>query len=136
MTDIQELNLNYEKPSKKERRAYKKRRKKAHKKLKKITKTYGPWDWGYLQDFIKVIINDMYDYYNEGVNVWQADSSRLKVVNQLLKAQDLLSEIDKFENGEYELEDFESVDDYLAAEQKAYDDFYTFLGKNIRWWWD
>lgn len=136
MTDIQELNLNYKKPSKKERRAYKKRRKETRKKLKRMAKTYGPWDWGYLQDFIKVIINDMYDYYNEGVNVWQAESSRLKVVNQLLKAQDLLDEIDKFENMDYEIEDFKSVDDYHIAEQKAYDDFYTFLGKNIRWWWD
>ena len=136
MTDIQELNLNYEKPSKKELRAYKKRRKETRKKLKRMAKTYRPWDWGYLQDFIKVIIDDMYDYYNEGVNVWQAESSRLKVVNQLLKAQDLLDETDKFENMDYKIEDFKSVDDYLAAEQKAYDDFYTFLGKNIRWWWD
>lgn len=113
-----------------------KRVKATRKKMKELAEHYGPWDWGYLHDFIRLAINDMYEYYNEGDNVWQCDESRLKNVNQLLKAQDLLNETYKFENSEYELEDFKSVDDYLAAEQKAYDDFYTFLGKNIRWWWD
>lgn len=122
-------------PSKKEWRAYKKKRKAARKKLKKLLKTYGPWEWGYIQDFMEIIINDMYDYYNEGVNVWQTDETRVPIINQLLKALDLIDQIDKIDNLDCptSLEEAKRQEDNL---QQAYIDFYTHIGKNLRWWWD
>ena len=130
----------FSKDNKEEKAALKrcmKRVKATRKKMKKLIKTYGPWEWGYVHDFIILAVNDMYEFYNEGDNVWQSDDSRLETVNQLLKAKELIDEVDKFENGERKFEDFlKKGENYLEAEQKAYDDFYTYLGKYIRWWWD
>ena len=128
----------FSKENREEKAAYKrcmKRVKATRKKMKELVEHYGPWEWGYIHDFIELAIRDMYEYYNEGDNVWQEDSSRLKNVNQLLKAIDLFEEINRFEENANP-KDYAKIDDYLAAEQKTYDDFYTFLGKNIRWWWD
>lgn len=112
-----------------------KRVKATRKKMKKLVECYGPWEWGYIHDFIELAIRDMCVYYSEGDNVWQEEASRLKKANQLLKAIDLFEEIGRFEDN-VNPKDYANIDDYLADEQKTYDDFYTFLGKNIRWWWD
>ena len=122
----------------KELRAYKKRRKETRKKLKRMAKIYKPYDWGYLQDFVEVIINDMYDYYNEGVNVWQVDESRLTIVNQLLKALDLIDATKEDHYGfdcskQYTPEEYQEMENKI---HKAYEDLYTFVGKHLQEWWD
>lgn len=136
--DMDWIKYYFSKDNKTERRSYRlcmKRVKATRKKMKKLVECYGPWEWGYIHDFIELAIRDMYEYYNEGDNVWQEDSSRLKNVNQLLKAINLFEEIGRFEDN-VNPKDYANIDDYLADEQKTYDDFYTHLGKNIRWWWD
>ena len=106
----------FSKENREEKAAYKrcmKRVKATRKKMKELVEHYGPWEWGYIHDFIELAIRDMYEYYNEGDNVWQEDTSRLKNVNQLLKAIDLFEDINRFEENANP-KDYAKIDELKA----------------------
>ena len=51
------------------KRQYKRMMRKYKKELKKILKEIGPWEWGYITDYIITVIKWMRDYYKLGYNV-------------------------------------------------------------------
>ena len=115
----------------KERRAYNRMYRRHRKELVKHAKKTGEWDWCWLHNSVIMQIRHMYEYYSEGNNVWQVDESRLQIVEQLKHVLDLDAEIDMVSNDLSE--DFKKREE---REQGLYEELYSSIGKNIRWWWD
>lgn len=115
----------------KERRAYNRMYRRHRKELVKHAKKTGEWDWCWLHQSVIMQIRHMYEYYSEGNNVWQVDESRLQIVEQLKHVLDLDAEIDRVSNDL--IEDFKKREE---REQGLYEELYSSIGKNIRWWWD
>lgn len=115
----------------KERRAYNRMYRRHRKELVKHAKKTGEWDWCWLHESVIMQIRHMYEYYSEGNNVWQVDESRLQIVEQLKHVLDLDAEIDRVSNDLSE--DFKKREE---REQGLYEELYSSIGENIRWWWD
>lgn len=115
----------------KERRAYNRMYRRHRKELVKHAKKTGEWDWCWLHNSVIMQIRHMYEYYSEGNNVWQVDESRLQIVEQLKHVLDLDAEIDRVSNDLSE--DFKKREE---REQGLYEELYSSIGRNIRWWWD
>ena len=136
----------------KERREFNKMHRKHRKELIKHAKETSEWDWSWLHESIIMQIKHMYEYYSKGNNVWQADESRLQIVEQLKHVLDLQEEIEKTQendcSAEYVYENDELVkiiypDDYKdrllendRKEQGLYEELYSYIGKYLGWWWD
>ena len=135
----------------KEMRAFRKMHRRHKRELVKHAKQIGEWDWFWLHESIIMQIRHMYEYYSEGNNVWQADESRLKIVEQLKRVLDAEAEIDRMQddnNGVEFVHEGDKVravypDDYTERVQKweerqqgLYEEIYGTIGKYIRWWWD
>lgn len=98
---------------------YRKMTRKHRKALKKLVKNYADFDYGYLQDFVVTILKNMLEYYSEGNNIWQTEETLtpiLETLHEALKKADVIK-------ANYD-------------EAKYYEDFYTYIGKNICRWWD
>ena len=135
----------------KEMRAFRKMHRRHRKELVKHAKETGEWDWFWLHESIIMQIRHMYEYYSEGNNVWQADESRLKIVEQLKRVLDAEAEIDRMQDDKNGVEfvcEGDKVravypDDYTERVQKweerqqgLYEEIYGIIGKYMRWWWD
>lgn len=135
----------------KEMRAYLKMHRRHRRELIKHAKNTGEWDWGWLHDSIIMQIRHMYEYYTAGNNVWQTDETRLKVIKQLKHILDLDAEIDRMQDEDYGVEhifkdgEVECIfpDDYKEKfkrheerEQALYEELYSSIGRDLRWWWD
>lgn len=98
-------------------------------------------------------IKHMYEYYSAGNNVWQADESKLRTVEQLECILDLIYELEEVENDNCGLELIYDENDNLIGSikpddydkriqeqdnqiKKLYEEIYSLIGKNIRCWWD
>ena len=138
--------------SDKEQREFNKMHRKHRKELIKHAKKTSEWDYIWLHESVIMQIKHMHEYYSKGINVWQADESRLQIVEQLKHVLDLQTEIDRTQSddcgAEYVYENDELVkiiypDDYKnrllennMKEQELYEELYSFIGKHIEWWWD
>lgn len=139
------------KERKKEMRAYRKMHRRHRRELIKHAKETSEWDWCWLHDSIIMQIRHMYEYYSAGNNVWQADESRLPIIEQLKHILDLDAEIEKMQDDDNGVEyvhengvctaifpdDYsERVRMWCDKEQELYEEIYNSIGKNLRWWWD
>ena len=133
----------------KEKRLYNKMHKRHRKELIKHAKETAEYDWGWLHDSIMMQIRHMYEYYTSGNNVWQADSSRLEIVDQLKAVQDVEKEIKELEDAPFcyglnskqsyiELPNGERLTtlESIAREEELYIKLYSLIGKYLRYWWD
>lgn len=119
----------------KEQRAYHKMHRRHRKELIKHAKETGEWDWGWLHDSIIMQIRHMHEYYTAGNNVWQTDETRLPIIEQLKHILDMAEEIDNFYNNN-DVRDFEGFEQFEAKEQALYDELYSSIGRDLRYWWD
>lgn len=136
----------------KEMRAFRKMHRRHRRELVKHAKETGEWDWSWLHDSIIMQIRHMHEYYTANNNVWQTDETRLKVVEQLKHILDLDAEIDRMQDedfgAEYTYHNGGKVDmvfpdnfkerfkNHEEREQGLYEELYSSIGKNLRWWWD
>ena len=133
----------------KEIRAYRKMYRRHRQEMVKLAKEDRDFDWGWLDEFVRVKIKHMYEYFSEGNNVWQSDESLHEILGQLKHVLDLYDEMGglwdnyksnaiKNEDGSVTVTD-EGGKKYLTIktrEQELYEEIYSYIGKYIQWWWD
>lgn len=141
----------------KKKKIYHKIIKKYNKKLKKDIKEFRPYDWGFIASTIIDMLKYMYEYYDNGYNVYQVDESRLEIVKSLGEVLNLFNEADKVNDGvnfkdiatkegvtleQYLNEGFNReafVNDY-TVKWEQFDEYYkkafTKIGEDIQMWWD
>ena len=135
----------------KEMRAFRKMHRRHRRELIKHAKETGEWDWCWLHDSIIMQIRHMHEYYTEQNNVWQADETRLPIIEQLKHILDLEAKIDRMQDEDdgvkYIHKDGkvtcifpdnykEWAADWEKREQELYEEIYSSIGKHLRWWWD
>lgn len=135
----------------KEMRAFRKMHRRHRKELVKHAKETCEWDWYWLHNSIIMQIRHMYEYYTAGNNVWQSDETRLKVIEQLKHILDLKEEIDRMQDEDDGVEHIcedgkvtcifpdnynEWSADWKKREQALYEELYSSIGRDLRWWWD
>lgn len=148
------------------KKTYKKLMRKQKKERIKWAKEFGVWDWGFLDDIVFGLINQMKDYYELGYNVWQVEESKKEIIGELEEALKLRDAREfafeeyykkhpvlepqeykdeegnlcwKFEDNlseEQQKERNEACKRAIKAEQKAFEESYKFIGKHLRKWWD
>ena len=135
-----------------EMRAYRRLHRRHRKQLVKLARNTYEWDWRYLHDAVILIVKQFYEYYSEGNNVWQVDESKDQILKQLKQIIELDKEIEettyadlgikyeKTEDGGLVMSKPEEARELLAANeeelQKLYEELYSSIGENLRWWWD
>lgn len=133
----------------KEMRAYRKMYRRHRKELVDYAKKIREWDYGWLHDGVIMQIRHMYEYYTAGNNVYQSDESENKIIEQLKHVLDLQNKLDnvweEWDRGHIQNEDGsiapteKSADSYRTVcdkETALYEEIYSYIGKNIQWWWD
>lgn len=142
----------YSKIDKKEKRAYRKMHKKHRKEMIRLAKEDRDFDWGYLHDLVITKIKHMYEYYNEGNNVWQTDETRVPICAQLNHILQLQDEIDHLydylesavivnnEDGSLTVSGSKKsaveVQKTWERESELYKSMYAFIGEHLEEWWD
>ena len=130
-------------------RIYRKIHRKHRKELIKHAKETCEFDWGWLHTSVIMQIRHMYEYYSAGNNVWQSEESLNRIIEQLKHVLDLADELEhlwddwdyepiKNDDGSITVTE-ESHDDYRKIgdrEEELYEEIYSYIGKNIQWWWD
>lgn len=133
----------------KEMRAYRKMYRKHRKELIKHAKTIREWDYGYLHDSVMMQIRHMYEYYTAGYNVYQCNESKNQIIEQLKHVLDLNAKFDTLWD-DWDRDHIQNEDGSIAATEKSadsywtvrnketalYEEIYSYIGKNIEWWWD
>ena len=135
----------------KEMRAYLKMHRIHRRELIKHAKNTGEWDWYWLHNSIIMQIRHMHEYYTAGNNVWQSDETRLKVIEQLKHVLDLDTEINRMQDEDDGVEHIyedgkvksifpdnykEWAADWEKRQQALYEELYSSIGRDLRWWWD
>ena len=135
----------------KEQRDYDKMHRRHRKELVKLAKETGEWDWAWLHRMVLMQIKHMHEYYTAGNNVWQTDETRIPIIEQLQHILDLEVEIDRMQDDDNGVEyirkdgkvecvypdDFgERIKKHEEREQQLYEELYSSIGRNLRWWWD
>ena len=135
--------------SSKEMRAYRKMHRKHRKELIDHAKKTCERDYGWLHTSVIMQIRHMYEYYSAGNNVYQCEESKNEVIKQLKHVLDLVDELDnlwdtweydpiKNDDGSITVTE-ESRNNYRKIndrEEELYEEIYSYIGKNIQWWWD
>ena len=133
----------------KEMRAYRKMHRKHRKELVKHAKETYEFDWGWLYESTIMQIRHMYEYYSAGNNVCQSEESQNQIIEQLKHVLDLAYglehlwddwDYDPIKNDDGSIttteENHNSYVKIDAREQELYEEIYSYIGKNIQWWWD
>lgn len=107
-------------------KSYQKMHRKHKKELVKYVKGIHEWDWGWLHDSIGMQLKHMLEFYKGNSCILQADESRLEIIKQLEKALELFANANKIDSTSFNDEEV----------QKAFIEFYSYLGEHIREWWD
>ena len=116
----------------------------------KSAKKWMPYDYGYTMDLMSTALSEMLRYYEEGNGVMQADESAEHIRETLREAINKWNAAEAYEASEYErfeesllnnsmatrkdLKDFWDGEEVI--EQKKYDDFFLYISKHFREWWD
>jgi hypothetical protein len=134
----------------KEQRAFNKMHRRHRRELIKHAKKTCEWDWCWLHDSIIMQIKHMHEYYTAGNNVWQSDETRLLIIEQLKHILDIEAEIDRMQDDNNGVEyihkdgkvecifpdDFkERVKEHEEREQQLYEELYSSIGRDLKWWW-
>lgn len=123
----------------KEMREYRKMCRKHRRELVKLAKETADWDWIFLHRMVLMRIRHMYEYYVSNNNVWQAEESRSKTIEQLNHVLEISRQIDDMDHEDYELpkgREREFIIERQNKEQSLYEEMYGLIGKYLRWWWD
>lgn len=110
----------------KEFKSYQKMHKRHKKELVEYAKGIHEWDWGWLHDSIEMQLRHMLEFYKGNSYILQADESRLEIIKQLEKALELFANANEIDSTSFNDEEV----------QKAFIEFYSYLGEHIREWWD
>ena len=116
----------------------------------KSAKKWMPYDYGYTMDLMSTALSEMLRYYEEGNGVMQADESAEHIRETLREAINKWNAAEAYEASEYErfeesllnnsmatlkdLKDFWDGEEVI--EQKKYDEFFLYVSKHFREWWD
>ena len=116
----------------------------------KSAKKWMPYDYGYTMDLMSTALSEMLRYYEEGNGVMQADESAEHIRETLREAINKWKAAEAYEGSEYDrfeesllnnsmatlkdLKDFWDGEEVI--EQKKYDDFFLYVSKHFREWWD
>lgn len=111
--------------------AYRKMHRRHRKELIKLAEETREWDWGWLDDAVRVRIKHMHEYFSAGNNVWQTDETRLPIIEQLKHVLDLYDELDHLWDGEST--DWDAI---CKREQELYEEIYSYIGCTLQHWWD
>lgn len=111
--------------TRKQKIEFRRKRKKAKKKLIKAAKRFRPYDYGFILDLVDIALEDFEDFYSSGIYVLQVDESRCEIASSIKEARAKLSEY-------YDKESSPEND----PAQKKIEEFFALLGKYIRTWWD
>ena len=130
-------------------RAYRKMYRRHRKELIGLARQDRDFDYGWLDEFVRVKIKHMYEYFSAGNNVCQSDESLNEILRQLTRVLDLYDEMDGLwdnyesnliENGDGSVTvTDEGGKKYLAIrsrEQELYEEIYSYIGRFIQYWWD
>ena len=147
----------------KNKKTYKKIFKKYKKQLNQINNKVktGPWEYGFVLEYLITTMNFMKEYYDLGYNVWQSKESLEEIKKTLAETLKAYEELDGFNNHYFHLDDdnpFNYVktdkggyyivptrpelyeEDSLNKFSKEYkerrDKFFKLLSDNIESWWD
>ena len=123
---------------------------KKYKAIIKSAKKWMPYDYGYTMDLMSTALSEMLRYYEEGNGVMQADESAEHIRETLREAINKWKAAEAYEASEYDrfeesllnnsmatlkdLKDFWDGEEVI--EQKKYDDFFLYVSKHFREWWD
>ena len=116
----------------------------------KSAKKWMPYDYGYTMDLMSTALSEMLRYYEEGKYVMQADESAKHIRETLREAINKWNTAEAYEASEYDrfeesllnnsmatlkdLKDFWDGEEVI--EQKKYDEFFLYVSKHFREWWD
>ena len=117
----------------KEMRAYCKMHRRHRRELIKHAKATYEWGWDWLHDSVIMQIRHMYEYYIADNNVCQTDDRRFMIIEQLKRVLDLNEAIDQIQ---YDDHWWERAEELENREQKLYEELYSSIGRDLRWWWD
>lgn len=126
-----------------EKRAYRRMTHRHRKELIKEVKnnTYD-FDFDELHSLVMLKIKHFYEYYNQNKNVWQTETSRQKVLEELKEILTLNEELENLFNKEesiffeFQKENYPSSRSIFYKEKELYQILYTSIGRNIMNWWD
>jgi hypothetical protein len=130
-------------------REYHKMHRRHRRELFKLAENTRDWDYGWLDEVVRVRIKHMHEYFSTGNNVHQTDDTRLQIVEQLKHVLDLYEELDHVwddysskpiinNDGTVTTTEvsIKSHNEKSAREQELYEEIYSYIGKYIQWWWD
>ena len=80
-------------PTRKEKRAFKKMRRKHKKELRKLIKEDVPWNWECLHELIVLKIKQTYEYFEAGNCIIQAKEGVTKVLQSINKVLNILNQM-------------------------------------------
>lgn len=123
------------KEEKEQRKAYKHMIKSVRKKLKKASEEFGPWDEGYLFNYMRIIFECWRDYYSLGWNVsgmevceWNENAKDIPTRKQI--AIQLLRLLRVMDDSWYNLDAKETKLDNATKE------LFDYMAKYIHYMWD
>jgi hypothetical protein len=133
-----ELARKEKKEIKKAMRAYRKMHRRHRKELLKLAKETREWSWGWLDEAVRMNIKHMYEYYSEGNYVWQSDDTRIPIIEQLKHVLDLYEELDGLwsKDAMDKINNSEKLKVVYAKEEALYEEIYSYIGCNLKGWWD
>lgn len=120
----------------------------AHKKaLRKAIKENAPWDWGHTHCLVKLLLEQMLEYYKLGYNVWAEAEEAAGIKAELEEALQYLAQYEaawepfqlmcKLPSESFTAQKrVEMMKTCAENETEAFEKFYSFIGKHMRRWWD
>lgn len=122
-------------PTNKDLKAEHRRRKQYVKTMVELAKDWDPYDGYHITRMVGAALEDLYDYYKVGINVWQADESRFKTLADIEDALEDWKLIKELESPSKEIEN-KNVEDRWRIECRATQHMYKVLSQHILEWWD
>lgn len=116
------------KVEKEKRRQYYKTCRTFKKRLYQNLKGYGPWDYGWMLDTIKIMIEHWCEYYKLGYNV-DAQEVEGGVPSRLEIAEKLRELYKNYEDAQIRVEEW-------CKEEECLKEFFDYLAKYILYMWD
>lgn len=104
------------------------------KKYVKYFKEWCPFDSSYLYNPIKMILEDMFEYYKNGDNVWGIPvitNDDGEIVQQDTRKQTLATALMMLEEAEL-AEDYE----YILESENKFKEAFAYIAEHMNGWWD
>lgn len=89
--------------------------------LIKLSMQAEDWDFSFMHKYVLTSLNQMLEYYETNINVWQTDESLIPLIESLKDTIAINEQIVACE---------------IKDESRLYKEFYNSIGENILQWWD